>query len=108
MKRIKINFAIIAMVLGLTAVFAFKSPAKHTKFDGPFWQYSGVGSNTDPANYTLVDGDPGCDGTDVTCAIEAPASSNPNQPSISPALATRITNNDISMGDVELQFSSEK
>ena len=103
MKRIKLNFGLAAMVLGLSATFAFKAPVKAKHFDNPFWHYVS-GDPTQSSSYTRDSGTPDCPGSTNMCAIEAPAStSNPNQPAISSQLAQRIESKDTSQGDVLLK-----
>lgn len=101
MKRIKLNVALVAMVLGCTLAFAFKAPVKKVPFDQA-WAYGG-GSETDPNSYSA--GQPACDpGTTHICYIEAPSNGgHPARPVISPALAGRITARDGSMSDVFLK-----
>jgi hypothetical protein len=103
MNRIKINLALVAMVLGCTMAVAFKAPVKPDT--DPFWAYDGSGSVTDPSNYVELPGGPMCHGTTNICAIEAPAQTgvSPAQPSIDSNLATRITNKNTTAGDVILK-----
>ena len=103
MKTIKLNLALIALVLGCTLAFAFKAPVKPVS--NPFWQYDGSGSVTDHSNYFELPGGPMCHGNTNICAIEAPAQSgvSPAEPVIDANLATRITNKDTSNGDVVLK-----
>ena len=102
MKRMRINAALVAMVLGATAAFAFKAPVHHARQANAFWQYNG-GNATSASSYTKLDAQPDCQASTNLCAIEAPEASNPNQPVISSALGQRITNHDQSMGDVFLR-----
>jgi hypothetical protein len=102
MKRMKINAALVAMVLGATAAFAFKSPARPAHTATAFWQYNG-GNATSASSYTKLEAEPDCQASTNLCAIEAQEASNPNQPVISSGLAQRITNHDQSMGDVFLR-----
>jgi hypothetical protein len=102
MKRMKINAALLAMVLGATAAFAFKAPVHHARFANAFWQYNG-GNATSASSYTKLDAQPDCQATTNLCAIEAPVASNPSQPVISTSLAQRINTHDQSMGDVFLK-----
>jgi hypothetical protein len=101
MKRIKLNLALVAMVLGCTLAFAFKAPVK-TASANQAWAYVS-GTETNPNSYTA--GQPPCDpGSANICYIEAPSNgASPAKPVINPALASRITNRDGSLSDVFLK-----
>lgn len=104
MKRIKINLAIVAMLFGVTAAFAFKAPAH--QFTNPTWQYQG-GAVTDPASYMEVSGNPTCGTSGNLCQIVAPEDpSNPGEPLINSSLASRISSKNTSDHDVFLQASN--
>jgi len=71
MKRLKLNFALLAMVLGLSAAFAFKPAEAKTRSKLTFyWFVYNGGGTTNPANYSIVSSDPMCPGSDNLCAIE--------------------------------------
>jgi hypothetical protein len=99
MNRFKINSSVIAIVLGLSAAFAFKAPAAR-HLTNPLWEYNGTTDPTLPSSYSPTTGVP-CSGSDAICTIEAPA--NGSQPVISNELKTRIQNHDTAAGDVFLQ-----
>lgn len=103
MKRIKLNLAIVALMLGSVAAFAFKSP-QPKPFSNPFWHYNG-GNPDLPGSYTKVTGMPFCPGTTDLCAIEAPQQTGvtPAQPVISNDLKGRIDALNGTAGDVLLQ-----
>jgi len=102
MKRFKINFALLAIVLASTAAFAFKAPAKHKIFN-PLWQYDGSGSTTDPSNYFQVSSLSCPTGTNI-CAIMAPADPDDSDvPKIDAPLSGRISSKTTSSGDVFLR-----
>jgi hypothetical protein len=98
MKRIKISVSLLAIVLGLSSVFAFKAPERHAT--NQYWLYNGTGDPTAPGSYTETTGD-GCSGNTSLCEILAPASGS--QPVISSGLKTRIQNLDTRDNDVFLQ-----
>jgi hypothetical protein len=102
MKNLKLNLALLAMVVGCTFAFAFKAPAKRA-FVNLDWQYTNsLLSPTDPAAYTQVPMPPTCPtGNTNICYIEAPADpAHSGEPKISSALSTRISNLDTTQGDV--------
>ena len=93
MNRFKINFAAMAVILGLSAAFAFKSDAKkvsHKPFATAWFTYSGSGSPTAPANYNFAGDEPDdCNGQTTVCAIQAPVDAN-QKPQINTALSSEI------------------
>lgn len=100
MKRFRINFAMIAIMLGVGAAYAFKAPVKH--FTNPYWQYD-MGLVTDPASYVELPGGPSCGTSGNICAIQAPEDpNNPGEPLIDSGLSSRISNKDKTDGDVFL------
>jgi len=101
MTRIKLNLALIALVLGCTLAFAFKAPARYTTANEA-WTYVS-GPVTSPSSYSL--GQPTCpQGSNNICYIEAPSDGQmPAEPVINSDLATRISNKDTSDGDVFLK-----
>jgi hypothetical protein len=101
MKRIKLNLALIAMVLGCTVAFAFKAPAKRATLNEP-WTYVS-GPVTSPSSYSA--GQPSCpQGSNNICYIEAPSDGNtPAEPVISTDLATKITDKNTMGGEVFLK-----
>jgi hypothetical protein len=103
MKRFTTNLAIVAMILGSSLAFAFKS-ATLVKTNSPQnWYYDGSGSTTAPTNYTLTPAS--CpQGTANICGIVAEADPlHTSQPEIDAGLATRISNKNPNMGDVFLK-----
>ncbi len=97
MKHLKKLLPVAALVFAVIGSFAMRSDNS----DDPSWRYVS-GSETNPNNYVV--GNPGCSGSDNICKILARQDpSNPGHPQISPALATRIQNRDVSQGDVFLK-----
>jgi len=88
MKSFKINVAVIAVVLGISAAFSFKAPAQQSNFSQFWYSYTGSGDPTDPANYVKDSGVPSCSGTANVCAIFA--TDNSGSPDITPALSNEI------------------
>lgn len=101
MTRIKLNLALVAMVLGCTLAFAFKAPSPAGQ-SPQTWFYHG-GTTTLEASYSLVPVT--CQsGSNTICTIvtdEDPA--NPGEPLINAALSTRISMKDVSQGDVTIK-----
>lgn len=94
MKRFKLNFAALAVMLGLTAAVAFQSSAKKAVHHRPttaWFTYNGSGSLTSPANYTFSEAEPDCEGSDEVCGLQAPKDAS-QKPVISPALSSEINN----------------
>lgn len=83
MKRLKINLALLAVLLGVTSSFAFKSSNVHKAHkQTEVWFMLTAGADpTKPASYTKISGDPPCPGTLHLCAIEGPdqGTSRPSQ-----------------------------
>jgi hypothetical protein len=82
MKNLKMNFAMLAMVLGITAAVGFKGTAKSvTAKPGTTWfSYNGAGS-TNPLNYTKVSARPeDCNGTAALCAIQGDENGSTGHP----------------------------
>lgn len=101
MKRMKINFAMLAMLIGVTAAFAFKAPVP-TALANSLWKFNG-GDATVASNYSATTGVP-CSGSDAICEISAPADPvNSSQPAIDSGLQSRIEDMDTSNHDVFLQ-----
>lgn len=101
MKRMKINFAMLAMLVGATAAFAFKAPSP-TPLANSLWKFNG-GDATVASNYSATTGVP-CAGSDAICEISAPADpGNSNQPAIDTGLQSRIEDMDTSNHDVFLK-----
>lgn len=95
MKRFKVNFAAMAVILGISAALAFKSDA-HRAAPKPFatawFTYDGSGDPGDPANYGAPSGtQPGCEGNTQICAVQATVDAN-QKPVIDVALSTEIDN----------------
>ena len=86
MKRLKINFAMVAMLLGITAVFAFKAPESKKAKDSDVWYVfdSTKGADTNPNAYTKIPGTPSCTTGSELCAILGPDSGgvHPSQPTV--------------------------
>jgi hypothetical protein len=102
MKRIKLNLALVAMVLGCTLAFAFKAPAPAANTT-QVWYWDNVGVVTAESSYTTTP-DPCPRGNTHICSILAsPDPSNPSEPFIDSGLASRISTKDTSMGDVTLK-----
>jgi hypothetical protein len=98
----KNKLLIMVILLGISLAITTHLPAKARTEQT--WCYDGSGLTTDPSNYQPCDGPLCPSGTVHVCVIVAPQDSNhPGQPFISIALATRITNRDVSMGDVYLR-----
>jgi hypothetical protein len=94
MNRFKISFAAMAVILGLSAAFAFKSDAKKVSrkpLATVWFTYNGSGSLTSPANYTFAGDRPDCEGSDEVCGLQAPEDAS-QKPVISPALSSEISN----------------
>ena len=70
MQKIKFNFGILAILLGLTAAFAFKAPAVAKPRTADVWYVFNGGDDTKPANYTKISGTPSCNSGANLCAIE--------------------------------------
>lgn len=73
MKKIKFNFGAIAVVLGLTAAFAFKSP--EVREDQVLW------TRISPTGNTWTDNIPstaGCEPSSQVCKAYFPDDYNPN------------------------------
>ena len=92
MKRIKLNFALLAIIMGLSAAFAFK-PAeakKHARFTTSWFVYNG-GGVSNPNNYSIVSSEPDCSGTGALCGIEGTengTTGHPTQASVNNPTAT--------------------
>jgi hypothetical protein len=101
MQRPTSKLTLIALVLGSTLAFAFKSPSKPATFNLP-WTYVS-GPVTSPSSYSS--GQPSCpQGSNNICYIEAPSDGGtPAEPVISADLATRIANKNTSDNDVFLK-----
>lgn len=69
MKRIRVNAALLAMMLGATATFAFKAPATSTKTALVWYKFNG-GDQSNPANYSRMSSTPTCNGSAALCAIQ--------------------------------------
>jgi hypothetical protein len=82
MKRIKINLSLLAMLVAVTAAFAFKAPAKPAvqKQAVAWFSYNGTGSITSPSSYTKLAGTPMCDGDGTLCAIQGEENGSTNRP----------------------------
>jgi hypothetical protein len=92
MKTIKLSAALIAVVLGLTAAFAFKSeaPKKNGKFTVAWFQYNGPDPSK-PTSYSILPSEPDCGGTGPLCAIEGNengTTGEPTQASVNAPIAT--------------------
>ena len=92
MKKVKFNFGILAIILGLTAAFAFKAPAVAKAKPGNVWYSYTLGADkTKPASYTRIPDDPGCDDSVELCAIEGPDNgTHPSQSTVNHPLATEF------------------
>jgi len=93
MKKTKFNLGILAVLLGVSTAFAFKSPAAaKTKTADVWYQYNGNGQSN-PNNYTKLAGDPACSGTSTLCAIQGPDNGlHPSQATVNNPDATENKN----------------
>lgn len=73
MKKIKLNLAMLAMLVAVTAAFAFKAPVKQVKTTDVWYVYDSTkGLEDDPNAYTRFTGTPACTTGSELCAILAP------------------------------------
>jgi hypothetical protein len=79
MKRIKLNFAVVALLLGSVIAITQSSfttaKAVKGKTSDAHYVFTGnaLADDTDPANYDVEDGDPGCaSGMSLPCVITVP------------------------------------
>lgn len=89
----KVNFGLIALIIGASVAFAFNSPAKKSSnsLAVQWFLYNG-GGISNPNNYSELPGMPECAGSGVLCAIEAPengTTGKPTQSGVNSPISTR-------------------
>jgi hypothetical protein len=101
MRKISINMAMMAAILGLSTAVAFK-PAPVKMQDPQAWQYDGSGDVLDESNYNPATST--CDGNINICGVMTEADGSGQHPApFSTALESRITAKNTSAGDVFLK-----
>lgn len=89
----KINFGLVALLVGASAAFAFNAPAKKASngLAVQWFLYNG-GGTSNPNNYSELPGMPECAGGGLLCAIEAEENGNtgkPTQSGVNSPISTR-------------------
>lgn len=101
MRKISINMAMLAAILGLSTAVAFK-PAPIKAQAAQAWQYDGTGNVLDESNYTPATST--CDGNVNICGVMAEADGSGQHPApFSTDLESRITAKNTAEGDVFLK-----
>lgn len=90
MKKLKLNFGILALVMGIALAFVSSSfKAEQAKTLAESWfEYDLSGDPTAPENYSAVGGTPSCNADGAVCSIFAEV--NGAEPVIDGALETEI------------------
>ncbi|SKB40366.1 hypothetical protein [Daejeonella lutea] len=95
MKNFKINFGLIALILGSFVAFAFKAPEAKQNIGSSIQWFSYnplAGDPDDPQAYSELPGEPECNGDADLCAIQAEEdgiSGKPTQAGVDSPVAVR-------------------